>query len=212
MLHDVGFGMINDDVLQCTFLKRLNFKSNKRNSNECWLQCRKDYGVCMSDAHDFCFPCDDSFPWNKKDNFDSFVGTVLKYNQINSAGPWDMTITKTCSDDESDDNNIKELVSKKAFNSIDEFMVGNFSCHLQLPCHDKKQNYQLCIVSSFKKETRPKAWIGVDLKIQYILPLVGIVPIENDDVDGAVTTAMEEDDTKDFIVKIECQLNRKDNE
>ena len=72
ILHQVGFGMMNDDMLQHTFLKALNRKSNKRSSDECWLQCRKDYGIYMNGDHDFYFFFRDCFPWGC--GFDEFVG------------------------------------------------------------------------------------------------------------------------------------------
>ena len=121
---------------------------------------------------------------------------MLEYDEIMSIGPWDIIITKIRNNDEN-----KTLLLYKVFQSMDEFMTGNFTYHLQTP---KNKHYNASIISSFKKETRPKAWKGIDLKVQSILPLVGIVPID-DNVNGG-----DGKEVDDCIVKVTYQLNRKE--
>ena len=191
-LHSAGLGMFSDKSVE-SFIKRVCCT----NIHEGWLQCRKDYGVYL--RNDGCifvlYPA--SFPWGNppavKNLIQSWtkahanvectdVGTVL------FVGPWTMTTSCYKLDEKSAINKLEQRV----FISMEAFMEGEFEYWLEIPppfallnntngdnLTDQLQsldiNQRQLLFTTFVKRTRPKAWKGIDPKIQDSLPLLGYV-------------------------------------
>jgi hypothetical protein len=98
-------------------------------------------------------------------------------------GPWIITAQLY--------NNLKAeeiqlYLEQKAFTSMEAFMEGVFEYWLEVPKasvsegedHETKEQSQVLpplTFTTFVKRTRPKAWKGIDPKIQDSLPLLGYI-------------------------------------
>jgi tRNA(Ile)-lysidine synthetase-like protein len=192
-LHSAGLGMFSDKSVE-SFVKRVCCT----NIHEGWLQCRKDYGVYLrTDGCIFVlYPA--SFPWGNPPSVKSVIDSwTLPYthvdctdeNTIVHVGPWTVT-TRRYKFTRQDAN---EKLEQSAFKTMEEFMEGEFEYWLEIPPHvgivqsgnnlnDNLQSLNISdrtqlIFTTFVKSTRPKAWKGIDPKIQDALPLLGYVTI-----------------------------------
>ena len=188
-LHSAGLGMFSDKSVE-SFMKRVCCTT----IHEGWLQCRKDYGVYLrTDGHVFIlYPA--SFPWGNPPTVKSIIRTwTMNYtnvecnddgNTIVYVGPWTVTTRRYKLNEQSS----KEKLEHRVFASMEAFMEGEYEYWLELPppqnsVHndnsliDKNRaldtDQTQLIFTTFVKRTRPKAWKGIDPKLQDSLPLLG---------------------------------------
>jgi tRNA(Ile)-lysidine synthetase-like protein len=212
-LHSAKLGMFTDKSVE-SYVQRINHvsslgKNRQHVVTDGWLQCRKDYSVFL--RHDgrtyVLYPS--SFPWHKSDYYDcSTLGPVpipLYKDSITTTlsssidarttqelsevvvGPWHVSVENLGPILEDTDR--KELLNRKAFKDMDDFMNGYIEYYLEAPSWYKKKDSStkappntssalsfICrplIFTRFTKATRPSSWKNLDAKIQDTLPLLG---------------------------------------
>ena len=79
-----------------------------------------------------------------------------------TVGPWEISV-KITPDDK----------MKPVFNTWDEFMLDNIQYCINVPSHSGQDLLPLKILETFKKQSWPPLWKGMDLKLQSTLPLLG---------------------------------------
>ena len=187
-LHSAGFGMFSDKSVE-SFMKRVCCS----NIHEGWLQCRKDYGVYLrTDGYIFVlYPA--SFPWGNPISVKNVVCTwTIKYtnvectdeNTVVNVGPWTVTTRRY----KLNEQHASEKLEQKVFSTMEAFMEGEYEYWLEIPptiglvnnsndSSDKLQSVDInqprLVFTTFVKRTRPKAWKGIDPKMQHSLPLLG---------------------------------------
>jgi len=194
MLHAAGVGMFGEKSV-VTFLERI--QSNKLRDG--WLQCRKDCAIYLqSDGRAHVF-YNDFFPWNKKDAFIAPEKLVIGHEVKVGAWVVSASVVKSRAHDESR----SELLSRRAVTSFETFMLGSLSYFIEVP-YNGDHLFDLEF-AAFTKANRPKAWKGLDLKLQEILPLVT-------NGDQALTALgelrMEEDAKTPALVRVSLRLDK----
>lgn len=172
-LHSASFGMFSDKSV-VAFLERVQAKKLR----EGWLQCRRDYAVCLqSDGRVFVlYPS--RFPFNKKDMFDMQEGQSVQYNEEQRVGPWQV---KAEIISEKGDCAETFRLAERALPSMDHFMKGVIEYVVEVPTWKEKGRYtpRPLVFCHFHKASRPAAWKnkGSDeylyRKVQETLPLLG---------------------------------------
>ena len=166
VLHSSGRGMFSDKSV-ASFLERIRVGTVK----EGWLQCRKDYAVYLKRSGKVLIFHPDSFPFNKRDAY-KVQSTPIAYGSRVEVGPWQIVpeIADSCMEDEAE-----AVITSKALADIDQLMLGDLRYFVKAPIppgHSLPR--PLIRISGFKKQTRPAAWKGLDLRIEQTLPLLGI--------------------------------------
>ena len=187
-LHSAGLGMFSDKSVE-SFMKRVCCTK----VHEGWLQCRKDYGVYLrTDGYIFVlYPA--SFPWGNPPSVkDVVAGWTKNHTNIECseestivyAGPWTVTTRRH----QLAAGNINEKLEQRVFTTMESFMEGEYEYWLEIPpalglvsshTSDHQQaiatNRSKLSFTTFVKSTRPKAWKGIDPKIQDSLPILGYI-------------------------------------
>jgi len=173
-LHSASLGMFSDKAIE-SFLKRIQVTKPK----EGWLQCRKDYAVYLREDGTVFVLYPTSFPWSKADQFSHFTSgqTVTCPSEAPfHVGPWSIRVEEVghSADVPSD---WESLLGQKAIESMDHLLDGSFSYHLCVPVQKDGLGTDLpslpLVFRKYKKADRPRAWKGVDMKIQETLPILG---------------------------------------
>jgi tRNA(Ile)-lysidine synthetase-like protein len=168
-LHSAGLGMFSDKSV-VAFLERVQAEDLR----EGWLQCRKDYGVYLrSDGTVFVF-YPKSFPWRRAESY-SCLGQRVDFDNIVQVGPWQVDVQEV--HEEMDTEETTKLLEIRAVSSMEDLMDGIIEYHLEVPTWpiDGKDSFEArpLVFTKFTKATRPRAWKGIDVKLQEALPLAG---------------------------------------
>jgi hypothetical protein len=177
-LHAAGLGMFTDKAV-AMFVQR---SCRTEPIQEGWLQCRKDYAVHVQANGQVTILYSPSFPWSKKDQYAvAASGQRVGYGKdgVVEVGPW--TVMAELVSDESvisNQSQVKALLEQKALVSIDDLLEGSISYYVQVPTWENMEtggtfDPRPLVFAKFNKKTRPRAWRGLDVKIQETLPLLG---------------------------------------
>lgn len=169
MLHSVGLGMFSDKSI-ASFIERIK----QANSRDGWLQCRKDYAVYLRSDGKIFILYPRSFPFRPKDSFKpEHVSLLFGRHNAQRIGPW--VISSDLVRVSLSEKELEKWLTRKAVASMEEFMEGSIEYFLSVPTWQVNNTYEPrpLVYTSFLKETRPKAWKNIDMKIQDVLPLVG---------------------------------------
>lgn len=200
-LHSARLGMFSDKAI-VSFLERVQVDKPKGG----WLQCRKDYAVYLRDDGVVFVLYPSSFPWRKSDQYHHETqGVQLSIADIDSyqVGPWrirarisDETLEKKGEWD--------KLLEKKAVSSMNDFLKGRFDYYLNVPAVRDGNDFKPkpLVFRTFKKSTRPRAWKGVDVKIQETLPLLG----HDDSLESAEKEVATDEVSPQYLVKISYRM------
>ena len=166
-LHSAGLGMFSDKCTEA-FLERIQTDQPKQG----WLQCRKDYAVYLQENGSVFVLFPESFPWSRKDQYDKHTSGMrvsLSQDEPVSIGPWLISLELIS---KSTEINVEwdSLLGQTAIASMDDFMAGSFSYFLPVP--PAREAATSLVFCNFTKATRPRAWKGIDTKIQETLPLL----------------------------------------
>jgi tRNA(Ile)-lysidine synthetase-like protein len=166
-LHRAGLGMFSDKSV-VEFLKRVKVDCVKAG----WLQCRRDYAVYLSNDGKVFVLFPDSFPFRKSDHFD-FWDRPVSFGVQNavSIGPW--KVHAELVETTELPHEAEALLERKAVSSMEDFMKGYIRYYVKVPSKDTDALQSLVFVREFNRQTRPRAWKSVDLKIQSVLPILG---------------------------------------
>lgn len=172
VLHSAGLGMFTDKSVE-TFMNRACADKIR----EGWLQCRKDYAVYLREDGQVFVLYPGSFPCQKKDYYDC-NGLAVAYGLDSSVqiGPWRVTAELYSGvDSVFQPDKISAALERRVFTSMEAFMVGSYEYYLEVPTWSadgvEKKPLPMAF-TKFDKRSRPRAWKGVDPKIQDILPLL----------------------------------------
>lgn len=173
-LHSAGLGMWSDKSVE-TFLERVRAKQAK----DTWIQCRRDYGVHIrKDGVVFVF-FPKSFPFRKSDSYRT-DGVEIGYSgkgeeNFVMVGPWQVSASWLVMEDTKSLQ--KEiLVGTPAVESLEVLMKGLIEYYIRVPTWMTDSGSfepRPLVFRKFDKPTRPRAWKGIDAKLQETLPLVG---------------------------------------
>ncbi|KAL7558810.1 hypothetical protein ACA910_018308 [Epithemia clementina (nom. ined.)] len=192
-LHSASFGMFSDKSTEA-FMERIQTDSPRAG----WLQCRKDYAVYLQEDGSVFVLFPKSFPWSKSDKLRMQTDANGLSCPVDDStveplciGPWQIHVERI--EKSAEHNNEWDfLLEEKAFASMDDFMAGSFSYYLQVP-----SGVGSLVFRTFTKANRPRAWKGIDTKIQDTLPLLG--------VEDCASKNRQKDSTS-FLVKISYHL------
>lgn len=165
-LHSCRIGMFTDKSVE-SFMERMQATKIR----EGWLQCRKDCGVYLRQDGRVFVLYSANFPWRKADIYDTGVQTVgYTPEEAVQIGPWCVSATIN-----EDDKDTEQHLARKAIAGVQGLMSGSIEYYLQVPTLPKDEGYEPSplVFTTFNKSSRPKAWKGLDIKIQDALPLVG---------------------------------------
>ncbi|KAL3780579.1 hypothetical protein HJC23_004171 [Cyclotella cryptica] len=198
VLHSAGRGMFSDKSVE-SFLERIRASNLK----EGWLQCRKDYAVYMKKDGKVLVFHPLSFPFEKKDQYHLPPGPI-EYGREIQVGPW--CIIANVIPDMARTDLAENLTKKKALDTIEQLLPGNFHYYLQVPII--KQGLvpePLVFVKGYTKPTRPAAWKGFDIKVEQTLPLLGN---DHTHIDTVFGNCLEQYGQTWALVKVQLTLGK----
>jgi hypothetical protein len=140
----------------------------------------------------------------------SSANVVVDYGQVVEIGPWTVQseVVKTPPTQDHPDVISLSFLAQKAVPSMDHLMEGEIEYYLTVPTSlldvGKVVPQPLVLSSEFTKASRPAAWKSTDLKIQAVLPLLGM-----DEIATETKPILEQQASPDQLVKVTLSLGKK---